>query len=295
MGVKIVMVFTAMAAASIVMQATSLFLPMTKVMFQATVVKLFTLDVKVLSYEIPQGSDVCTAATVMSQKDTLKGKLGFDICETTIQGSLSDVGQRMCSPVLLAFWGASLCESVTNAYYFGFMLVAVVALNSLLVLAASLLLFAYATSPTPKQQYRVNALVLHGLGTMTLVAGVLAYCFMVIWSINVNHSNAFTGLFLSANGAGGTAIGYFLLCGAAAVQVVMVGVAAMCSTSKEMSKDDLLDIKEQAKLQSMEAPSYGAPSSGYYPPPPGPVMVPQPLPYGQYQQPQYAAAPQAAW
>lgn len=293
MGVKSVMAFSSLAVIALLCQVTGLLLPMSKVMFMTTIFKLFTLNVNVLSYEIPTGSDVCTVATIIGQRPKLASTLAFDICDAAIQGNLQDVAQRMCTPLLVTFWGQTLCESVSHAYYFGFMLVGVVALNCLLVLVACFILWAYASSSAPRQSSRFNALFVHGAGTLVLIGGILAYFFMVIFNVNINHSNGFTGLWLSANGEGGTSIGFFLVCTGAGIQIIMLALGYSIRTSRELTKEEVLDIKSQAKLDALEAHSYGA---AFQAPP---VMMPQPLPlpYGQYQQPQYAgyAPPQAVW
>jgi len=316
MGAQMIMVFGFLGSLSIISSVSSLFLSMTNVWFFGLGMKLFVLQIRLLGYEIPAGSDLCTVQAAMQYVSKHAPKLAEDFCGgSPITGDLQAVYQRICETPLKAFI-PDMCLSLENAYVFGFVLTGVIVLNAVLELTAVLLLFSYISSSTPKQAYRFNAMLIHGLSTLILFAGMLVYWATFLQYINQNTANsgilgAIQGMVFSANGELGYSWGSGVLCTSLVLQFMMIIVGCMVSTSKELSRDELLDLKEQAKLESMEGPSYGTPQTGgaYYQP--GPVMVPQAAPYAQpvvFVQPQAGfaqpqgqpmpypgGAPQPAW
>lgn len=308
MGFKLAMAFGGLAVVSVLTSITSLFLPQTRIsFFTLGLVRLFTLNLKVLTFEInPKYSDVCNLQNLMEKNGELTTVMGFDLCDDVTSGSLQDVGQRLCGTQLQVLM-PTMCTTVMHSYYFGFMAVGVVIVNALLVCTAAGLLVAYVSSETPKQNFRVNALAIHGFATLLLVGGMLVYFFMVVWTVNIDYSaggglmGAVSGAFLSANGQGGTSIGFFLWCTAGLIQLIMAVLAMSLASSREMSKEEIAEMREQSKLEAMEQPSYGTPAGVYYQP--VPVMVPQPLPHAQPYDPyapqggapQAGAAMQPAW
>jgi len=303
MGFKTIGVYAALGVAAVLLEVTGLFLAQTKVWFWtlAGTAKLFVLEIKVLQWKIPAGgSDLCNIPGSEQVQKAIGYLGGANFCKEAIEGDLQTATQRLCSFGIQQL-APTMCTAFENGFPLGFMLMSVVILNCVLVLISCGLLFIYISSPTPKQAYRHNAVILLGLSTLIIIGGIIVYFMFFLWPMCQDHTGLLgplSGLVLSANGSMGYSIGFFLICVGAVVQMVMVFVGgSFVASGKELTKDELLDMKEQQKLEALEGQSYGTSSFGapqYQQAPPmmvqQPVMVPQ---SAMFAQPVYGAAPQA--
>eukprot|EP00441_Pelagodinium_beii_P003398 CAMPEP_0197687306 /NCGR_PEP_ID=MMETSP1338-20131121/103786_1 /TAXON_ID=43686 ORGANISM="Pelagodinium beii, Strain RCC1491" /NCGR_SAMPLE_ID=MMETSP1338 /ASSEMBLY_ACC=CAM_ASM_000754 /LENGTH=244 /DNA_ID=CAMNT_0043269385 /DNA_START=220 /DNA_END=950 /DNA_ORIENTATION=+ len=219
-----------------------------------------------------------------------------DACKSLEDGtSLHDASLAWCVPAIATVYPQP-CIAYTDAFYFGIIVVAVLAFNFVALSVAGYFLWSYHDSPRPKAQYREVALWLHVGFTIALVVSVALYSAMVISKLD---NMAGTGIYIMAQASYGSGIsyGYFMIWIGIFFQLAAGVLLFYVDVGDEQTADERAAHKFE-KAIALEAQNYGTAQMGqgygqassYHP---TPMFLP-PAQHGPAQQlamPEQGAAP----
>lgn len=222
---------------------------------------LGSISIGPFSWYNDQRNDFCTIANnqvVQQGLSSVSAALHDFFCVgNPSSGNIQDIASRVCTTSGTMLF-PTLCPGYKYAQEAGFTLMAGTLLNALGIASANYLLYCYTYGKVMKAKYRVYAQIFFVLALVVFVGGAVTYQVTVLQHLNqdcpvlgASPIGVATSFVLKTQGEGNFGYGAYMLCMAVLLQLVMGGLLIMVASSKEMSQEEIDDMKADAETSAI--------------------------------------------